>query len=86
MDSTVFNNACRHKETEVTKLSQNNVSFFIVCITWASKLSGGGEEAQVEIDGAAPYVALHFYLLKTEISSADEAWLVKETNIVFGIE
>ena len=74
MDSTVFNNACRQEETEVTKLSQNNVSIFAVCITWASKLSGGGEEAK---DGTAPYVSLQFYLLETEISSADEAWLVE---------
>ena len=31
----------------------------------------------MRFDGAAPYVASHFYLLETEISSADEAWLVK---------
>ena len=41
-------------------------------------MSGGGVRAACQrFDGAAPYVVLHFTSMGTEISSVDEAWLVK---------
>ena len=38
---------------------------------------GEGGEQKLHVNGAAPYVCFGLYLLGTEISSVDEAWLVK---------
>ena len=54
------------------------------CITWTSKLlvrEGGANVACQRFNGAVPLRCFALYLLGTEISSVDEAWLVKRKEL-----